>query len=105
MIVGLKGSVPYVIKFSPQTGINDDWLKNEVLECLDILIKYGFNTTTIICDKNHQTFQLPKSYANVQIKTVAVCLYYTGQEKFIFPLIPFVLLKTFEIIHLIINYF
>ena len=105
MIVGLKESVPYVIKFSPQTGISDDWLKNEVLECLDVLIKYGFNTTTIICNKNHQTFQLPKRYANVQITTVAVCLYYTSQEKFIFPLIPFIVLKTFEIIHLIITDF
>ena len=33
--------------------------------------------------------------------TVYLC--YTSQEKFIFPLIPFALLKTFEIIYLIIN--
>ena len=52
MIVGLKKSVSYVIKSSPQTGISADWLKNEVLECLDVLIKCGFNTRAIICD-NH----------------------------------------------------
>ena len=52
MIVGLKESVPYIIMFSPQTGISADWLKNEVLECLDVLIKCGFNTRVIISD-NH----------------------------------------------------
>ena len=53
----------------------------------------------------HQTFQLSKSYSNVQIRTMTVYLCYTSQEKFIFPLIPFILLKTFEIIYLIINDF
>ena len=105
MIVGLKESVPYIIMFSPQTGISADWLKNEVLECLDVLIKNGFNTTAIICDNHNQTFQLPKSYANVQIKTVAVYLCYTGQKKVIFPLMSLILLKTFEIVYLIINDF
>ena len=52
MIIGLKESVPYVIKSSLQTGISADWLKNEVLECLGILIKCGFNTKAIICDKH-----------------------------------------------------
>ena len=52
MIAGLKESVPYVIKSSPQTGISGDWLKNELLECLDVLIKSGFNTRVTICD-NH----------------------------------------------------
>ena len=39
MIISLKESVTYVIKSSPQTEISADWLKNEVLECLDVLIK------------------------------------------------------------------
>ena len=102
MIFGLKESVLYVIKSSPQTGISTDWLKNEVLEYLDVLIKCSFNTRAIICDR---TFQLSKSYSNVQIRTMTVYLCYTSQEKFIFPLIPFILLKTFEIIYLIINDF
>ena len=35
MIVGLKKSVPYVIKSSPLTRISADWLKKEVLECFN----------------------------------------------------------------------
>ena len=31
--------------------ISGDWLKNEVLECLDVLIKCVFNTKLNICDK------------------------------------------------------
>ena len=52
MIVGLKQSVPYVIKSSPQIEISADWLKNEGLECLDVLIRCGFKTRAIICDKH-----------------------------------------------------
>ena len=54
MIVGLKQSVPYVIKSTPQTGLSASWLKNEVLKCLDVLIKCRFNTRAIICDIHPQ---------------------------------------------------
>ena len=37
MIVGLKNSIPYVIKLSPETKINGDWLKEELIDCLGIL--------------------------------------------------------------------
>ena len=50
MIIALKESVPYVIKSLPQAKISADWLKNEVSECLDVLIKCSFNTRAIICD-------------------------------------------------------
>ena len=42
MIVGLKESVPYLIKSWPETGISTDWLKNEAFQCLDVLIKCDF---------------------------------------------------------------
>ena len=37
MIVGLKNSIPYVIKSSPETKINVDWLKEELIDCLGTL--------------------------------------------------------------------
>ena len=37
MIVGLKESIPYVIKSSPETNIEVNWLKTELLDSLDIL--------------------------------------------------------------------
>ena len=52
MIVGLKNSIPYVIKSSPETKINADWLKKEITNCLGILSKSGFNVRAIVCD-NH----------------------------------------------------
>ena len=47
MIVGLKNSIPYVIKSSPETKINADWLKKEITDCLGILSKSGFNVRAI----------------------------------------------------------
>ena len=52
MTVGLKNSIPYVIKSSPETKINVDWLKEELIDCLKILSQSGFSVKAIICD-NH----------------------------------------------------
>ena len=52
MIVGLKNSIPYVIKSSPETKINADWLKEELVDCLGTFSKSGFNVRVIVCD-NH----------------------------------------------------
>ena len=52
MIVGLKNSIPYVIKSFPETKINDDWLKEKLIDCLGILAQCGFNVRAIVCD-NH----------------------------------------------------
>ena len=43
MIVGLKHSIPYVIKSSSEIKINADWLKEELIDCLGILSQSGFN--------------------------------------------------------------
>ena len=37
MIVGLKESIPYLIKPSPETNIDANWLETELLESLEIL--------------------------------------------------------------------
>ena len=52
MIVGLKNSIPYVIKSSPETKINADWLKEELIDCLGTLPKSAFIVRAIVCD-NH----------------------------------------------------
>ena len=52
MIIGLKENVPYVVKAVPVTFINSALLKNELLNCLELLITGGFNVRAVICD-NH----------------------------------------------------
>ena len=52
MIVGLKNSIPYVIKSYLETKINADWLKEELIDRLGTIFKSGFNVKTIVCD-NH----------------------------------------------------
>jgi len=52
MIVGLKSNVPYIVKTCPETEINGEWLKNELLDCLTTLQENGFNVRGIVCD-NH----------------------------------------------------
>ena len=48
MIVGLKQSIPYVIKSSPETPIDANWLKTELLDSLEILSNYGFRVRAIV---------------------------------------------------------
>ena len=43
MIVGLKNYSTYVIKSSPETKINADWLKEKLKDCLAIFSKSGWN--------------------------------------------------------------
>ena len=52
MIVGLKESIPYVIKSSPETNIDANWLEIELLDSLEILSNCGFRVRAIVCD-NH----------------------------------------------------
>ena len=52
MIIGLKKHVPYVLKAAPVRLINSEFLKNEILNCLESLITDGFNVRAVICD-NH----------------------------------------------------
>ena len=52
MIVDLKKFIPYVIKLSPETKINVDWLKEELIDCVWTMSKSGFNVRAIVCD-NH----------------------------------------------------
>ena len=52
MLVGLKESIPYVIKWSPETNIDANWLETELLDFLDILSNCGFCVRAIVCE-NH----------------------------------------------------
>ena len=52
MIVGLKESIWYMIKSLPETNIDANWIKTELLDYLEILYNCGFRVRTIVCD-NH----------------------------------------------------
>ena len=51
MIIGLKENVPYAVKAVPVIFINSGLLKDELLNCLELLI-CGFNVIAVIHD-NH----------------------------------------------------
>ena len=51
MIIGLKENVPYAVKAAPVIVINSGLLKDELLNCLELLI-CGFNVIAVIRD-NH----------------------------------------------------
>ena len=54
MIVGLKRSIPYVIKAIPKTSLNGDMVKKEIHESLQTLKSANFNVRAVISD-NHST--------------------------------------------------
>ena len=53
-IVSLKESIPYVIKTSPETNTDANWLKTELLDSLEILSNCGFRVRAVLCD-NHSS--------------------------------------------------
>ena len=54
MIVGLKSSVPYVVKTCPEKQITGDWVKKSLLDCLKSLQESGFNVRGVVSD-DHST--------------------------------------------------
>ena len=54
-LIGLKENVSYVVKAAPVTFINSELLKDELLNCLELLITGGFNVREVICDNNAAT--------------------------------------------------
>ena len=54
MIVGLKESIPYVIKLFPEIKNKSAGLRDELIECLDFLYQCDFNVPEFFCD-NHQS--------------------------------------------------
>ena len=54
MIVGLKQSIPYIIKSIPETKIEGEWLKEEILKSIETLHSINFKVRGIVAD-NHST--------------------------------------------------
>ena len=52
MIVGLKESIPYVIKLSSETNSDANWLKTDLLDSHEIPSNCGFRVNDLVCD-NH----------------------------------------------------
>ena len=48
----VKKNVPYFVKVAPVTFLNSELLKDELLNCLELLITGRFNMRADICD-NH----------------------------------------------------
>jgi len=54
MIVGLKQSMPYIIKSLPEVKIEGSCLKNEVIQVIELLHSIGFKVGCVVSD-NHCT--------------------------------------------------
>ena len=52
MIVGMKESIPYVVKAFPETTISGSWLSDQIDECIDTLADRGVNVRAVVTD-NH----------------------------------------------------
>ena len=54
MIVGVKDSVPYVVKSYPVVSISGEWLSNEIHSCICNLQIRGFKVRAVVSD-NHSS--------------------------------------------------
>ena len=52
MIVRLQKSIPYVIKSIPETKIEGEWLKKEIIKSIKTLHSLGFSVHVVIADKH-----------------------------------------------------
>ena len=48
MIVGLKSSVPFVVRAVPKTKLDGDWIKDELDKTLMVLIQAGFKVSNAL---------------------------------------------------------
>ena len=82
MIVDLKESIPYVIKTSPETNTDDNWLKTELLDSLENLSNCGFRVRAVLCD-NHSSnsSNFSRNCWNMSTRIRMNCICYTSPEK------------------------
>ena len=54
MISGLKETVPSVVKVCPEVTVTGDWLSQEIISCIELILKAGFNIRAVVAD-NHSS--------------------------------------------------
>ena len=54
MVVGLKSSISYVVKATPEVMIDGTWLSKELDTCISLLGLNGFRVPAVVTD-NHST--------------------------------------------------
>ena len=97
MIVGMRESIPYVIKTCPEVSINGHWLHNEIDSSIYNLTDCGFQVRGVVCD-NHSV--------NVRAFSELLKHYESESELFIHHSAYNGLMKTyllFDMVHLIKN--
>ena len=94
MIVGLKSNVPYIVKALPEKEIDGVWLKDELLDCINILQGSGFNIRGIVCDDHPSNVNAYKQllttcgqardelFVNVNGKKIYVFRYCSPHQKY-----------------------
>ena len=84
IVVGLKESIPYVIKSSPETNIDSNWLKTELLDSLEILSNCGFRFRAFVCAKHPSNFPSFKKLWNMLTRIWMNYTCYTSPKKYTF---------------------
>ena len=83
-IVSLKESIPYVIKSSPETKLDANWLKAELLDSLEILSNCGFHVRAIVVTVIHRMCLVSRNCWNMSTRIRMNYIGYKSPEKFTF---------------------
>ena len=78
---GLKELILYVIKSSPETNIDANWLETEFLDSLKILSNCGFRDRAIVCDNCLLNVSSFKKLWNMSTRIWTNYICYTSPEK------------------------
>ena len=98
MIVGLKNSIPCVIKSVPEIELNGQFIKDHLLECLKTLHKLKFIFQGVVC-VNHSSKISPYTKLLSEYNDNSSYLFFALNEQYFFRQCP-LWWRTFEIIFL-----
>ena len=63
IINSFQENIPYIIKAVPVVKMDSSWLKNEIIETLNLLLNSGFVVRPIVCDNQIKVEEYPGNYS------------------------------------------
>ena len=90
MVVGLKENISCVVKAIPIVKLNSDWLKSEILNLIEFLIKNSFNVRGVVCDNHASNVSSFTKLLDTHGVKKMVCLLMYYHKKFTYSLTQYI---------------
>ena len=90
----IEKQLPYIINTVPETKIEREWIRNEILHCLQVLQDLGFKVRGVVCDDHSSNVSaFKKLLAIYGPSDNDLAIEYNNQKVYLF----------FDVVHLMKN--